>query len=127
MQSTLSTRFGVARSATRNAGARRAVVQPVRAAAATDDLGFKMMRKGVKEAAKETILSPRWAMRGKQQLTAPALLQQSQRTSRSSGRRRVVARRSQPVVDPPPPPPALACRFVSSLAAHLPQVLHHRF
>jgi hypothetical protein len=39
------------------------VVQPVRAAAAqgeaVDDLGFKLMRKGVKVAAKETLLTPR--------------------------------------------------------------------
>ena len=36
---------------------------PVRAAAETketvDDLGFKLMRKGVKEAAKDTLLTPR--------------------------------------------------------------------
>lgn len=31
-----------------------------RAAQATDDLGFKMMRKGVKEASNETLLSPRF-------------------------------------------------------------------
>ena len=30
------------------------------AAQATDDLGFKMMRRGVKEASNETLLSPRF-------------------------------------------------------------------
>ena len=30
------------------------------AAQATDDLGFKMMRRGVKEASSETLLSPRF-------------------------------------------------------------------
>ena len=63
MQAALSTRIGVARPATRTTASRRSVVQPVRAAAAeaeaTDDLGFKLMRKGVKVAAKETLLSPR--------------------------------------------------------------------
>lgn len=63
MQTALSTRIGVARPATRATAARRSVVQPVRAAAAqgeaTDDLGFKLMRKGVKVAAKETLLTPR--------------------------------------------------------------------
>ena len=55
--------LGVARPAARSSAARRATVQPVRAAAAeqVDDLGFKMMRKGVKVAAKETILTPRCA------------------------------------------------------------------
>jgi magnesium-protoporphyrin IX monomethyl ester (oxidative) cyclase len=61
---TSGARLGVARPATRAAGARRSVVQPVRAAAETkemvDDLGFKLMRKGVKEAAKETLLTPRF-------------------------------------------------------------------
>lgn len=33
---------------------------PARAAAATNELGFKEMRKGIKEAASETILSPRF-------------------------------------------------------------------
>jgi magnesium-protoporphyrin IX monomethyl ester (oxidative) cyclase len=33
---------------------------PKAAAQATDDLGFKMMRKGVKEASNETLLSPRF-------------------------------------------------------------------
>ena len=62
MQAALNARFGVARPATRAAGARRSAVQPVRAAAATemtDDLGFKLMRRGVKVAAKESILTPR--------------------------------------------------------------------
>ena len=65
---TSGARLGVARPATRAAGARRSVVQPVRAAAETkemvDDLGFKLMRKGVKEAAKETLLTPRWVCQG---------------------------------------------------------------
>ncbi|EFN56111.1 hypothetical protein CHLNCDRAFT_144710 [Chlorella variabilis] len=65
MQAALNARFGVARPATRAAGAHRSAVQPVRAAAATekemtDDLGFKLMRRGVKVAAKESILTPRF-------------------------------------------------------------------
>lgn len=59
------TRLGAARPATCAPGARPArcsVVPPVRAAAETketvDDLGFKLMRKGVKEAAKDTLLTP---------------------------------------------------------------------
>lgn len=48
---------------TRTTGVRRSVASPVRAAAATepqvDDLGFKMMRAGVKEASKDTLLTPR--------------------------------------------------------------------
>ncbi|KAL4448635.1 hypothetical protein ABPG75_005854 [Micractinium tetrahymenae] len=65
MQATASVRaqFLQARPACRPA-ARRSAVQPVRAAAAqgemVDDMGFKLMRKGVKVAAKETILSPRF-------------------------------------------------------------------
>jgi hypothetical protein len=59
---TSGSRLGVARKvgATRTTGVRRAS-QPVRAAAAADrdELGFKLMRKGVKEAAEETILTPR--------------------------------------------------------------------
>jgi magnesium-protoporphyrin IX monomethyl ester (oxidative) cyclase len=38
--------------------ARRAVV--VRAAAASDDLGFKTMRNGIKEASDESLLTPRF-------------------------------------------------------------------
>jgi hypothetical protein len=64
---TFGARLGAARPATRAAGARRSLVQPVRAAAETketvDDLGFKLMRKGVKEAAKENLLTPRWVPR----------------------------------------------------------------
>lgn len=44
------------------ASSRRAVV--VRAAAATDDLGFKTMRAGIKEAGNETILTPRFYTTG---------------------------------------------------------------
>ena len=51
-----------ARTSARRA-ARRAVVQPVRATAApaqeVDELGFKLMRKGIKEASPDTILTPR--------------------------------------------------------------------
>lgn len=64
MQATASVRaqFLQARPACRPA-ARRSAAQPVRAAAAegemVDDMGFKLMRRGVKVAAKETILTPR--------------------------------------------------------------------
>ena len=46
---------------TRTTGVRRSVASPVRAAAEhkTDDLGFKMMRAGVKEASQDTLLTPR--------------------------------------------------------------------
>ena len=76
MQTALNARFGVARPATRAAGARRSAVQPVRAAAATekemtDDLGFKLMRRGVKVAAKESILTPRCDGEGRQLPGAP--------------------------------------------------------
>jgi len=40
--------------------ARKSRFAPRAAAQATDDLGFKMMRKGVKEASNETLLSPRF-------------------------------------------------------------------
>ena len=64
---TAGARLGAARPATRAEGTRRSVVQPLRAAAETkdtvDDLGFKLMRKGVKEAAKENLLTPRWVPR----------------------------------------------------------------
>jgi len=61
-----NTRFGVARKAgvARVSAVRRAPMV-VRAAAATesggmvDDMGFKLMRKGVKVAAQESILTPR--------------------------------------------------------------------
>lgn len=43
----------------RRAGHRARMV-PKAAAQATDDLGFKMMRRGVKEASTETLLSPRF-------------------------------------------------------------------
>lgn len=49
-------RAGAGRAA--RASSRRAVV--VRAAAATEDLGFKTMRSGIKEASDETILTPRF-------------------------------------------------------------------
>lgn len=63
-----SARVGTARraGAVRTTSVRRAPVL-VRAAAATepkndmvDEMGFKLMRKGVKVAAKETILTPRY-------------------------------------------------------------------
>ena len=66
MQATASVRaqFVAARPAARTS-VRRSVAAPVRAAAAqgemVNDMGFKLMRKGVKEAAKETILTPRCA------------------------------------------------------------------
>jgi len=59
-----NTRVGVARmaGASRVSAVRRAPMV-VRAAAASeeavDELGFKLMRKGVKVAAQETILTPR--------------------------------------------------------------------
>ena len=40
--------------------ARRTQCVPRAAAQTADDLGFKMMRKGVKEASNETLLSPRF-------------------------------------------------------------------
>ena len=43
----------------RSVGRRNKFV-PKAAAQATDDLGFKMMRRGVKEASNETLLSPRF-------------------------------------------------------------------
>lgn len=63
---TSGARVGVARrvGATRTTAVRRAPMV-VRAAAATeggemvDELGFKLMRKGVKVAANDTILTPR--------------------------------------------------------------------
>lgn len=70
MQTALYARFGVARPVTRAAGALRSAVQPaaqpVRATEKemTDDLGFKLMRRGVKVAAKENILSPRCGGQG---------------------------------------------------------------
>ena len=60
---TSSTRFVAARRAgpARTTAVRRATI--VRATAAkeemVDDMGFKLMRKGVKVAAKESILTPR--------------------------------------------------------------------
>eukprot|EP00887_Chlorella_sp_A99_P004193 scaffold23.g4193.t1 len=63
MQATCATTraiFGV----TRRAQAPRRAVQPVRATAApaqeVDDLGFRLMRKGVKQASPDTILTPRF-------------------------------------------------------------------
>lgn len=44
----------------RPARASRGIVQVVRAAAASDNLGFKTMRAGVKEASDETLLTPRF-------------------------------------------------------------------
>ena len=119
---TSGARLGVARPATRAAGARRSVVQPVRAAAETkemvDDLGFKLMRKGVKEAAKETLLTPRWVPRG----------------LRDRGQPGFVARPPYCVVGPPPSAaaPSARCLAPPSPLAHfarpLPplQLLHHR-
>lgn len=46
-------------AAGRPAKASRGIVR-VQAAAATDNLGFKTMRSGVKEAADESILTPRF-------------------------------------------------------------------
>ena len=54
-----ATRMGTTRPASRSA--RRAVIPPARATVETvDDLGFTLVSKGVKEAAKETLLTPRF-------------------------------------------------------------------
>jgi hypothetical protein len=64
MASMASSRLGVRAPAARVGGARKAfsVVRPtVRASAAAtnSNLGFKTMRDGIKEAADETLLTPR--------------------------------------------------------------------
>jgi hypothetical protein len=120
---TSGARLGVARPATRAAGARRSVVQPVRAAADTkemvDDLGFKLMRKGVKEAAKETLLTPRWVCQG---TGGPRAARVCGAAPALCGRPAAApARRVAPLS-----PHALTSR---SLALHAPptlQLLHHR-
>lgn len=48
------------RSGARPARVQRSGAVCVRAAAASDNLGFKTMRSGVKEASDETLLTPRF-------------------------------------------------------------------
>lgn len=50
----------MARSSSRPAKASRGVVHVKAAAASEGDLGFKTMRAGVKEAADESVLTPRF-------------------------------------------------------------------
>lgn len=53
-----------------NSQARRARVA-VRASQAVSEEGFEMMRKGVKVAAEETVLTPRYVSRGRPTRTGP--------------------------------------------------------
>jgi hypothetical protein len=61
------TRLSAAQKATMVSRVSRKSVMPVRATAApakeemVDEMGFKLMRKGVKVAANDTILTPRYA------------------------------------------------------------------
>jgi hypothetical protein len=70
---TSSARFGVARKVgPMRVPSARSAPMIVRAAAAegemVDEMGFKLMRKGVKVAAKDTILTPRYVFRSQCQL-----------------------------------------------------------
>ncbi len=64
MQSQRLTGMGTSsRGPVRAAHVRRDAIQ-VRASAATDPMGFELMRSGIKKASKETILTPRFYTTG---------------------------------------------------------------
>jgi hypothetical protein len=132
LAATFTSRLGAARPATRAPGvrpARRSVVPPVRAAAETkeavDELGFKLMRKGVKEAAKDSLLTPRWVRRGPGTASSQGLW-------RRRGPRIVCGRPpplpAGPRLAPPPPLPPPAPPSSLALIPTPPtlQLLHHQ-
>jgi magnesium-protoporphyrin IX monomethyl ester (oxidative) cyclase len=65
MQAQRLTAGQTSRTPFRAAHVRRGAVT-VRASAATDEMGFKLMRDGIKQASKETILTPRFYTTGRQ-------------------------------------------------------------
>lgn len=65
MQAQRLTAGQTSRTPVRAAHVRRGAVT-VRASAATDPMGFKLMRSGIKQASKETILTPRFYTTGTQ-------------------------------------------------------------